>query len=88
MYDEIVKYKIFVTFNSSRKQKILIFFAVTDCGTMRHIVTQARGQAFYLLWQALEKLGRAFKILGQAFGFLFRLQKLKGHVFQKHGLMF
>ena len=88
MYDEIVKYKIFVMFNSSRKQKILIVFAVTDCGTMRHIVTQARGQAFYLLWQAFEKLGRAFKILGQAFGFLFRFQKLKGHVFQKRGLMF
>ena len=31
---ELVTYKTFVTLNSSRKQKILIFFTVADWGTM------------------------------------------------------
>ena len=44
---EIITYKIFVTLNSSRKRKILIFFTVADCGTMGLIIiTQTRGQAF------------------------------------------
>ena len=42
---ELVTYKTFVTLNSSRKQKILIFFTVADWGTMGR-------QAFSLLWQA------------------------------------
>ena len=35
----IITYKIFVTLNFFRKRKILLFFAVTDWGTMgQHVV--------------------------------------------------
>ena len=44
--NEIVTYKIFVSFNSSRKPKILLFFAVADLDTIGHVIRQTRGQAF------------------------------------------
>ena len=41
-----ITYKIFVTYNSSRKHKILIFFTVADWDTMGRIIIETRGQAF------------------------------------------
>ena len=43
--NEIVIYKIFVSLNSSRKPKILLFFAMADLDTIGHVIIQTRGQA-------------------------------------------
>ena len=45
VYD-IVTYKVFVTLNIFKEQKILIFLTVADCSTMGRIITQTRGEAF------------------------------------------
>ena len=59
---EIVTYKIFVTHNSSRKHKILIFFPVVNWGSMGRVVTQTRGQAFNHSDQLFKHLGKLFKL--------------------------
>ena len=59
---EIVTYKIFVTLNPSRKQKILIFFTVADCGTTGRIITQTRDKLFNYSDELFKNLAELFKL--------------------------